>query len=174
MKTKFDPRIKKLARYRRKVAKRPNNVDGWAELLERIYGNNHCRQSISDIALHFLEEVGEVTRALRRLSEYPERKEHGQINVYPSEELDELQVNFYEEIADTLSWIFSLVSKISKEVLSSALMIKELYPLLNDELSDFDSHGINLPHILWTTYKHKEIDFICCPLCGKRPCACDI
>lgn len=85
---------------------RPSTLDDWANMIKKIYGPNHYQLSLPAIALHFLEEVGEVAKALRELHELcakPDAKLMG-------ERIMKLQ----DEIADVFSWILGLLNKLDQ------------------------------------------------------------
>ena len=101
---------KRQALDNRKVAKnhkrRPSSVDEWAKMIRDIYGGAHKELPLSTVCLHFLEEVGEVAKALRGIEalRFPE-----QVDELPSK-LEELE----EELADVFSWIFGLMNKLDQ------------------------------------------------------------
>jgi len=85
---------------------RASGLDQWANMIKDIYGPNHRQLSLSSIALHFLEEVGEVAetiRNLRQLGPSPDEKSK-------REKIMKLQ----DEIADVFSWILGLLNKLDQ------------------------------------------------------------
>jgi len=85
---------------------RPSYLDQWANMIKDIYGPNHRQLSLSAIALHFLEEVGEVAEDLRKLRELRPR---------PSEKSKRERImKFQDEIADVFSWILGLLNKLDQ------------------------------------------------------------
>jgi NTP pyrophosphatase (non-canonical NTP hydrolase) len=73
-----------LQQYRRKPY--PETLDGWEEMFERIYGNVNTIQSSKGIGFHFMEEVSEVARELRR-------EHHAELK---------------NELADVLAWLVAV------------------------------------------------------------------
>lgn len=85
---------------------RPSGLDEWANMIKDVYGPNHRQLSLSAIALHFLEEVGEVAENLRKLR---------QLGPKPDEERKrEGIMKLQEEIADVFSWILGLLNKLDQ------------------------------------------------------------
>lgn len=85
---------------------RPSTLDEWANMIKVIYGPNHRQLSLSAVALHFLEEVGEVAEDLRKLRE---------LGPKPDEQIKRKRVmKLQEEIADVFSWILGLLNKLDQ------------------------------------------------------------
>lgn len=178
-KSSNDPRLEELPRLRAQLNSKPTNLAGWSELLGRIYGPSHARQSVNEIAFHFLEEVGEVARALRELLEYAGTLSPDAIE-QPNHEsrLLKLHIELFAEVADTLSWMFSLTTKISSELHGAANVITQytsdpqdtslLLTMLNRNLP------VTLASAVWNAYRCKDHDCVYCPKCRKRPCGCSI
>ena len=91
----------------RKKKKKPESLDDWAGMIKSIYKEAHSILPISAICLHFIEEVGEVTRELYG---YDELEKHEATE----EELKEKIKKLEREIADAFSWIFGLINKIDQ------------------------------------------------------------
>jgi len=90
-------------RHARKSKNRPKTLDDWAEMIKSIYKEVHSILPISAICLHFIEEVGEVTRELCNYdaTDDPSKKNH-------------TVKNLEKEIADVFSWILGLINKIDQ------------------------------------------------------------
>lgn len=90
----------------RDYKKRPNSVDEWARMIHAIYGGTHKELSLSTLCLHFLEEVGEVSKALRGIETL----------TFPAQvgELENKTAELEEEVADVFSWIFGLLNKLDQ------------------------------------------------------------
>lgn len=91
----------------RKVKNKPKTLDEWSSMIRSIYKEAHSVLPIAAICLHFIEEIGEVTR---ELYEYDELEKQGTAEKKLEEKIRKLE----EEIADTFSWIFGLINKIDQ------------------------------------------------------------
>lgn len=85
---------------------KPNSVDEWAKMIRDIYGGAHKELSLSALCLHFLEEVGEVSKALHGIEVLTFPKQLGEL----PKKITELE----EEVADVFSWIFGLLNKLDQ------------------------------------------------------------
>ena len=105
------PRNKKKSGQRlehaRKEKKKPKTLDEWSSMIRSIYKEAHSVLPISAICLHFIEEIGEVTKELYEYEELARSKTH-------KNQLKKKIKNLEEEIADTFSWIFGLINKIDQ------------------------------------------------------------
>lgn len=81
---------------------KPETLNDWAEMIKSIYKEVHSILPISAICLHFIEEVGEVTRELCKYEDSSSEKKRQIIK------------NLEEEIADAFSWILGLINKIDQ------------------------------------------------------------
>ena len=97
----------KRLRLAREKKRKPETLDEWSNMIKSIYKGAHSVLPISAICLHFIEEIGEVTR---ELYEYDTLKKRDA----PKPELEEKIKKLEEEIADTFSWIFGLINKIDQ------------------------------------------------------------
>jgi len=97
----------KRLEFARKKKKKPKTMDEWSGMIKSIYKGAHSVLPISAICLHFIEEIGEVTRELYEYGELEERQA-------PEPELERKIKNLEGEIADTFSWIFGLMNKIDQ------------------------------------------------------------
>ena len=93
--------------YARNNKKKAITLDDWADMIKSIYKEVHSILPISAICLHFIEEVGEVTRELYEYTTL-EKQEAAE------EKLKEKIKKLEEEIADTFSWILGLMNKIDQ------------------------------------------------------------
>lgn len=126
-KQKSEKRLKQA----RKKKKKPRTLDEWSDMIKSIYKGAHSVSPISAICLHFIEEIGEVTR---ELYEFCELKKRGA----EKRELEEKIKKLEEEIADTFSWIFGLMNKIDQLFEKARDYYKEkakLHPLKASEIA---------------------------------------
>jgi len=105
------PKNKKESKQRlehaRKKKKKPKTLDEWSDMIRSIYKEAHSVLPISAICLHFIEEIGEVTKELYEYEELAKSK-------VPKSKLKKKIKKLEEEIADTFSWIFGLINKIDQ------------------------------------------------------------
>lgn len=96
--------INKLRQYAKDhIHDKPMSVDGWQQMFRDIYEPNLRHLSLTDIAFHLLEEVGEVSNAVLRMYTYDKGK-------FQAGEPEWRQNGLENEIADVSSWLFTLVN----------------------------------------------------------------
>jgi len=93
-------------RHARENKNKPKALDDWADMIKSIYKEVHSMLPISAICLHFIEEVGEVTRELCNYDALDDC----------TSALEKKQIikNLEEEVADVFSWILGLINKIDQ------------------------------------------------------------
>ena len=116
-------------------------LDGFAELFKSLYKGAHYEKPLDGMGFHFMEEVGEVSEAIRKIKE--KRSDT------PSSELAKLTCSLEEEIADVFSWTNSLIIKLGS--------------LLGDP-------DLKLSSQLWEVFKDVTGQRMWCPECRKSPC----
>lgn len=138
----------------REKGNRPETLADWESHFSRIYDVAHFIKSLDELGFHYEEEVGEVFRAIRRLS----------VNVsgLSPDEVKARQKNLVEEIADVVSWTVSVVRKLAKQA---------------DEIEKYGgttcglSKRFSLTNVLWEAYRSRQdVDCLACPICNNRPC----
>lgn len=107
----FSEKTKERNRLRRQMAKqgrkpKPSTLDQWAQMIKTVYGPAHFDMQLSAICLHFIEEVGEVSRAIRKVEEADVKGREWKICMSQLE----------EELADVFSWIFGLFNKVNQYI----------------------------------------------------------
>ena len=113
---------------------RPKTLDEWGSMFDAIYGDKISLMSLDDICFHLLEEVGEVLVALRKKADFVTnipaerftvglvKKTFGNSKSFETvlnnprstyqDFLKALNQNVREEVADVVSWLFSLIGKL--------------------------------------------------------------
>jgi NTP pyrophosphatase (non-canonical NTP hydrolase) len=129
----------------------PQTMNEIAQMFARIYDTAHFIKSIEEVCFHYLEEVGEVARAMRRL----------RAKDLDSAELLARRQNLVEELADVISWTFSLARKKHAE-------LEDFAQFVTIDASCLGS--LSLQRMLWKTYGDNEKNRLRCPICGKRKC----
>jgi len=141
----------------------------WSKVEERfgnLYGHDDKVKSHADIGFHFLEEIGEVVKALRMV-------------VSPGDSADTSNVEspttgswpgqLAEEIADVISWSTSVIRRVRLDLENYC----RLCPGLNDTETDTETLN-NMVSIEWalqhTYLKKGEKPSPICPQCEENPC----
>lgn len=140
----------------------PGKLDAWEDMFREIYHGPYKTKPIEEIGFHFLEEIGEVQCAIRHLATLQDN----------GGTLNRLKRELFKEIADTVSWTFSLVKKIEWYARNLETLLKGLGAEGRSQFSLELSEKIKLSQILWNVLRQKEGNEIGCPECGKRPCDC--
>jgi NTP pyrophosphatase (non-canonical NTP hydrolase) len=135
---------------RQNMSLKPLSLDGWQGMIGMLYGRRLKQLSLSDVALHLLEEMGEVSDALVRMYTYLETDSI-------ERELVARQIRLEDELADVLSWLFGLA-----ECLSSKQT--QLDP----------RETVRLSTILWGKYGSDEIESFWCRHCRSIICECPV
>ena len=104
--TQIKEHIRKLRKYAETADEnKPTSVDEWQKMFRNIYQANLRHFTLTDIAFHLLEEVGEVSDAMVRMYTYA-------TDEFQSGEPSWRQIYLENEIADVTSWVFTLVNKL--------------------------------------------------------------
>ncbi|MCI0620476.1 MAG: MazG-like family protein [Acidobacteria bacterium] len=131
-----------------RISGKPQSVDEWQEMFASVFATQIARLSLCDIALHLMEELGEVSNAIARMYSYSER-------TFMAHEPLWRQFHVEEEFADVLSRLFGLVQKLDSDV--------------------SEANGrILLSHIVWLRYGSQSHRSLACWKCGKTTCDCQI
>ncbi len=152
--------VKALEKHKKETFCRPRTITDWDRMFSQIYGRAHKHFTLEEIGFHWLEEIGETAKALRELLEC---KEVGDILAKRRDVI--------WEIADTVSWNFSLVSKVASLAESLVDVEKEYFSedYNVDGIEKF-SKDLTLGVVLWKEYAVDGV--IVCPTCKQRPCRC--
>lgn len=133
-------------------SKKPQSIDEWQKMFGQIFGANLRRLSLTDIALHLMEELGEASDAMIRMYSYTDKK-------WLAEEARWRQLRLEAQLADVFSWLFALVEKINSTAERAASKAPE--PIL-------------LSQIIWRRYGSDDLRSFFCPHCGKPVCSCPV
>jgi len=156
--------INKLRQYAKDhIDDMPKSVNEWQQLFQNIYEANLRHLSLTDIAFHLLEEVGEVSNAMLRMYTYDSEE-------FVAGEPEWRQKGLENEIADVSSWLFTLVNHL------------EVIPEIGREFQKFlwgedvvALPPIKLSSIIWKRYGSDSLDSLYCPhKCKKPVCECPI
>jgi NTP pyrophosphatase (non-canonical NTP hydrolase) len=128
---------------------KPTGIDEWQTMFGAIFGASLRRLDLSQIALHLLEEMGEVSDALVRMYTYTDK-------TFPIE-VPIRQVWLEAELSDVSSWLFAVVEKLGSEKNGP---IGADRPLLSQ--------------IIWNRYGSDELQGFKCWKCHQPSCTCPI
>ena len=175
LKEKYGPdKVESFLATRRNSEKPPTIMDGWDKMFADIYDKAHLIRSLSELGFHLLEEMGEVEEVIRKIATWTTNSK------YP---LKKLQKNLVFEVADAVSWCFSIVRKIAADA-ETYEALKERYR--TDSGSSFNEEGftpsrLTLSKVLWAEYCPAGHNEIWCPTCWERtagragrPCECEL
>lgn len=144
-------------------ADKPKSVDAWQEMFQKIFEANLRHLSLTSIAFHLLEEVGEVSDAMVRMYTYTEP-------MFQAGEVTWHKIGLENEIADVCSWLFTLVNHL--QVIPDIVKEYEIF-LYGEEVSKKEE--IKLSRIIWGRYGNDQLESFYCPHCkAPEKCACPI
>jgi NTP pyrophosphatase (non-canonical NTP hydrolase) len=149
-------RINALRQHSEKIrSEKPSSIDEWQEMFRTIFAGSIEARSLTDLALHLMEELGEVSDAMIRMYTYRE-------NSFIDGEPNWRQSSLEAQIADVFSRLFVLVEKLSlvktKEQLGNA------QPYI----------PVRLSTIIWGRYGSESEGSFYCPSCSRLVCSCGI
>jgi len=96
----------------------PKTLSEFAEMFAILYGPAHHELSLSDIAFHFLEEIGEVAQVIRyvhTIRGWTDKQTHPHLK-HRDQALKFYHDALCDEIGDTFSWLLAIVNKAQREV----------------------------------------------------------
>ena len=164
--TQIKEHIKKLHKYAETAGgNKPTSVDEWQKMFFYIYEANLRHFTLTDIAFHLLEEVGEVSDAMVRMYTYA-------IEEFQSGAPSWQQAYLENEIADVTSWVFTLVNKM--RLVEEIVRGHYTYILGPSESEVFPTIPYTLSRILWNCYGSNDLQSLWCPLCKQTKCECPI
>jgi NTP pyrophosphatase (non-canonical NTP hydrolase) len=143
--------------------RKPRGVDEWQDMFAKVFAANLRHLSLTDIAFHLLEEVGEVSDAMVRMYTYLEEIAPGE----PSWR----QIWLEDELADVSSWLFTLVEK-----LDCVRQTADEHDRWVFGTNVVERRHIPLSRIIWKRYGSNELEDFMCPHPPPqlRVCTCPI
>ena len=135
---------------------RPKTLNEWANMFDKIYGEAHSVIPLEALAFHLVEETGEVTGQIIRITE-----------VINEATLEEKKRELFREVADVFSWVSSVITKINKT---------HFYPAARHFEKEQKAPEGSIPvatlaDILWDEY--GSTSYMVCSTCKSNPCSCD-
>jgi NTP pyrophosphatase (non-canonical NTP hydrolase) len=149
-------------------------VDDLERMYDAIYGNAYRVFSVQTVAFHLLEEVGEMSKALKDCFTYDAVREPY------TEELKKRRIaELEEEIADVFSWMNGLLLKIRRVYYEDAQeYFQSLVPKkpAGVEIRLLFTDEIRMSDIVWAKYgrspEGEDRPTLWCSGCRSCPCAC--
>jgi NTP pyrophosphatase (non-canonical NTP hydrolase) len=130
-------------------------------MIAALYGERLRQESLTEIALHLIEEMGEVSDRLIRMYDYREGDLVENL-------IGPRQVRLEDELADVLSWQFGLVERLGME---RRIRTRDYSSTSSQESSN---DRLFLSQILWAKYGSDEERGFWCRHCKKLICECHI
>ena len=142
---------------------KPRGIDQWQKMFARIFEANLRHLTLTSIAFHLLEEMGEVSDAMVRMYTYTEG------DFVPGEP-SWRRLWLEDELADVSSWLFALVEK-----LDTVRQTANEYDRWRFGTA-FRDKRITLSQIIWKRYGSDDLeDFICPhPPPQQHVCTCPV
>lgn len=141
--------------------RRPLYFDDWQSLVASLYTERLKRASLSEIALHLLEEMGEVSDGLIRMYAY-------RTDEVIEDEIGIRQLRLEDELADVLSWLLGLVDRLGLQDQ------KRSTEYTSESPRELPESRMLLSQILWARYGSNEKGSFWCRYCQKVVCECPI
>jgi NTP pyrophosphatase (non-canonical NTP hydrolase) len=142
------------------IGERPTRIDDWQKMFGSVFRQTLVELSLAEIALHLLEELGEVSDAMTRTYSYTEADfQVGE----PNRRLENLE----SQLADVFSWLFALVEKLD---LSEPARQGEQECVSIDNRAE----SIFLSRIIWDSYGSEVLHAFHCAKCRNPRCSCPI
>lgn len=156
-----DTRLQRLlSRSRENKEDKKTTLREWARMFERIFELPYHYRSLTDLGFHYLEELGEVCEETRRLEELGLTKEAPLL----------MQLHLVEEIADSVSWTFTLFHKIFREVKQIDALASELAELSSHQGHDQFASYVNIETVLWHECGAPDGESLVCYTCKQPVC----
>ena len=159
-KPSFDQAEEQLATARKGA--RPKTLDEWGDMFETIYKEAHFIKSLADLGFHYLEEMGEVLQVIRSLAKWKDDEEGKRA----------MQVALADEIADTVSWTYSIIRKVASEAKRFEDLVEDFAPWDASQVEPVEA-AFKPSNVLWKIYGSGEGQLVC-PIdtCRSHPCRC--
>lgn len=141
---------------------KPKSIDEWQEMFGMIFRANLRHLSLLDAACHLLEELGEASDAMIRMSSYKTAD-------FIGGEPDYRQLRLEAQVADVFSWLFAFVEKIDS-IKSQGLD----YDRQRSKAVAVVAAPVRLSEIIWGRYGCEDLRSFWCPFCKRIGCGCPL
>jgi len=142
--------------------KKPKSIDQWQTMFGTIFRMNLRQLSLTDAALHLLEEMGEASDAMVRMYSY-------RVEDFVKGEPNHRQLRLEAQIADVFSWLFGVVEKIDS--IRQRGLECEQWRTGGGEIS---ASPIRLSEVIWKRYGSDSLGCLWCPFCSNAVCRCPL
>jgi NTP pyrophosphatase (non-canonical NTP hydrolase) len=143
------------------IREKPDRIDEWQKMFGNLFAKNLSALSLTDIAFHLLEELGETSDAMIRMYSYTE-------DDFQVGGPNRRQINLESQLADVFSWLFAFVEKLD-------FSPEDLEKGRQQEYSAKRDRGlIFLSRIIWDSYGSDVLHAFHCAKCKKARCSCPI
>jgi hypothetical protein len=140
--------------------KKPKSIDEWQEMFGTVFRANLKHLSLVDATSHLLEELGEASDAMIRMSSYKNKD-------FRKGEPDHCQLRLEAQVADVFSWLFAVVEKIRST--RNGLDYKRRRSKVVAVTA-----AVRLSEIIWGRYGCEDLHSFRCPFCKRTVCACPL
>lgn len=154
-----------LERARRIFRGSTYTLKDWMIMFSEIFSNANYRMDLEDIGFHLMEEVGEVSKAIRQLSELKRLPRDPTKREKVLRRRERLKESMLEELGDVFSFLNGLVVKLAFITMG---ITGEDY---QERLKGAEDY---LQNIIVKEYEDdKKPEQIRCPDCEDSPCTCE-
>ena len=159
---------------------RPRSMADFEKALRKVFSGPVYSLTIDEIALHLMEEIGEVSQALAEATtSHAARAKEVDLQEF-EEERNRRAQSIAEELADVFSWAVTFVDKVRLQYTSFAHYFAAGVPVTQHaqvlrQIQDLVEHTpeeINLADIIWKKYGANYGEFRCA-VCGEPTCRCE-
>jgi len=145
-------RLSKISSYSTKIGEeKPTSIDEWQTMFGSVFAQSIAGLSFVEMALHFLEELGETSDAMIRMYSYTSDN-------FAVGEPNWRQANLEAQLADVFSWLFALIEKINR----------------SEQDRGRGEQSVFLSQIIWDHYGSDDLHDFYCATCKHARCSCEI
>lgn len=153
----------------RSSGRKTENISDLENMFSDIFSTTHRVFSLQVIASHLLEEVGDVTQALKDCYTFDHTREP-----YTTDLQQKRLTQLGEQAADLFSWLFAMAAKVGSVYYSDAAKYGRI---VGDRLNPAGiAHALRFSDIIWAKYGTAPggglWDNLRCPGCSDAPCSC--
>ncbi len=158
-------------------AKKPATLKSLEATIQEIYAPSVFVLTMHEVAFHLLEEIGEVSEALVRLTSQPTPEDLSAADKerFLIEHLQRLK-NLREELGDVFSWLIAMRSKTHDVLYKAVKYVKQFPasgPVMNSAKSiveEFLKPTESIVELIWQIYSREGHPHLFCEECEQRPC----
>lgn len=148
---------------------KPASISDIEAMFSHIFQNAYAVFPFEKVAFHLLEEVGEVSQAIKAHRYWRDEESWSQ------EAVRRGRLRLQEEVADVFSWLFATLLKIRSMYEDAQKYIDRLVVATPVERIAV-AQSITFSEVVWSRYGRSMAgemwEFLKCPRCEGRACAC--